>query len=853
MFRDEWRSRGGLGRARLTVRSVVDLTWTALRVRVGAGREHGISEEGMMTTRWIGLGLDVRTSLRALRRSPLFTVTATLSLAMGFGGVATVYSLADHMLLDPIEGVRAPDELVELTPSGLPYPVVQDFQQGVRGLTGVAAHRMRTVALELGSGAEARPVQAGVVSGNYFDLLGVAPARGRLLTPADTIQGASPVTVLSHAVWSELGERDDIVGSDVRINGASFRVVGVAPARFVGLRLWAHPAVWIPVESWPLASLGRTPDVHSRGWGWIAAVGRLAPGASLASATQEARVTAQRIATEHPENAGDLDDLGVSPARLRVADQAGGVLQPLLLALAGMALLALLAAAANVANLLLARATRRTRELAVRAALGAGRARLARLAFVECALLVAAGGLLGAGLSFLALRGLGAVTLPGGIRIGAGLSPDPRFMALAGALLLAVVVVAGLAPVLAASRASARMAGSDRSGGASPRSIRLRAGLAAIQVSAGVVLLAGTLLFGQSILNALRVDLGFDARRMAVVRIDASLFRDDLGSAGSALSRLLDDIRRQPGIDAASWSTVAPLTRDWEQESFDIVGRAWPNRKPTVEVNAVGGNFFAASGIPLLAGDPGAVRAPVRTPSVVVTEAMARRYWPGESPVGSHVVIMGMELQVVAVAADTRFHGFDADPTPTAFGLLPVLPSSSISIVARGPGAESLLGSVRGLARAVDTRLVVADQATGDSMVGLLLAPQRVGGAVALLFALLAIALSLTGVYGVVAYGVTARLREFGVRLTLGAGPGRVTGEVLRRNLGVMVGGVLLGVAVSLILTRLGAAYLFGVATSDALPALVAGLGVLVMATVAMWMPARRAGQVDPATVLAAE
>lgn len=850
MFRDEWRTRGHTRRATLVVRVGLDLVWTAVAVRLGC--TGGITErEGTMMT-WTGIGMDLRASMRALRHSPIFTATAVLSLALGFGGVATVYALADHILLDPISGVHAPDELVELTPGGLPYPVIQDFQ-GVRAFSGVAAHRMRTAALELGEGADARPVQVGVVSGNYFDVLGVSAARGRLLTSADTVPGAPPVAVLSHAVWTELGRPDAVVGSDIHINGTPFRVVGVAPTGFVGLRLQAQPAAWIPVESWPSVSLGRTPDVHSRNWGWIAAVARLAPGASIASATVEARDVAARIAREHPENESDLEKVSVEPARARVAEQAGAVLQPLFFALGGMALLALLAAAANVANLLLARSTRRTREMAVRAAIGAGRLRLARLAAVECVLLVLAGGATGVVLSMGALRLLAAVSFPEGIRIDAGLGPDLPFLALAGTLLLLVVLVAGLGPSLTAAGASADVAGSDRGGGGSPRGVRMRGILAAVQVAAGVVLLSATFLFGQSIVRALRVDLGFDASRMSVVGVDASLFKGDQAAASQAVTRLVEQVRALPGIDAASWSTVAPLTRDVEQESFDIVGRVWPEERPVIEVNSVGTDFFDASGIPLLEGNPGAVRGSVRTPVVVVTESMARRFWPGESPVGAHVVVMDTDLEVVGVAASTRFHGFDSDPVPMAYGILPAVPSRSASLLVRGAGAGSALAQVRGIARSVDPRLVVVDLATGKMMVDVLLAPQRLGGAAALLFALLALALSLTGVYGVIAYGVTARLREFGIRLTLGAEPARVAGEVVMRNAALLVVGVTVGVAAAVALTRVVAAYLFGVDTGDLGPAVLSGALVLVMALVATWLPARRAGQVDPASVLASE
>jgi predicted permease len=853
MFRDEWAARGATARVALGVRAIADVGWTAVaeRLRASAGTLGG----GVATMWGNGMQMDLRTSLRTLRRSPLFTLAAALSLALGVGGVATVYALADHLLLDPIRGVAAPDRLVELSERALPYPVVQDLQgEALRSFTGIAAHRMRTVALELGGGVEARPVQLGIVTGNYFDLLGVAPARGRLLSPADTVPGSALSAVLSHGLWTEMGSPPDVTGTDVRINGTPFRVVGVAPRGFSGLRLWAQPAVWIAVESWPAVSLGRTPDVHSRGWGWTAVVARLAPGVQVGAATDEVRAAGARIGRAHPENDGVLEDVALIPSRTQAAEQASAVLQPLLLALGGMSLLALFAAAANVANLLLARATRRARELAMRVALGAGRGHLARLVAIEGALLVGLGSALGVAISALALRLLGAVRLPGDIRIGAsGIAPDARVVLVGGALLVAVVAVSALAPMLTAMRVSAGLAGGDRSGGGAPKGVRLRRVLAGVQVAVGVVLLAGTLLFGQSIVRALSVDLGFDPTHMAVIGVDASLFRDGQDEAMVAVDRLLGEIRERPGVEAAAWSLTPPLSSGADQESFDIVGRAWPDRKPVVEVNAVGSDFFRASGIPLVAGDASAVEGSIAAPVVVVNESMAERYWPGISPVGSSVVIQDMAMQVVAVAADARFHGFGTDPEPTAYGVFLALPTPSRSLVVRGPGAEQVLRSVRGTVRAVDPRMVVTDVATGPRLVDFLLAPQRLGGTVALMFATLALSLCLTGVYGVVAYGVTARLREFGVRLTLGADPGRVAREVVRKNLAATLVGVLLGAGAAVALTRVAAAYLYGVGAGDLFAAGLASACVLGMALGAMWIPARRAGRVDPASVLALE
>ncbi len=851
MLRDEWRERGSGGRVVLLARAALDLAWTAVATRVGGG-DGAQRRRGTMT--WSDVGMDLRVSVRSLARARLFTLASVISLALGVGGVATVYGVADRLLLRPIVSVRDPGSLVEVGGLSISYPMVQDLDRFMGSTEGVAGHRMRTVALDPGSGVDPRPVSAGIVTGNYFQLLGVTADRGRLLVPEDNVEGAAPVAVLSHALWTELGAREDVLGTEIRANGTPFRIVGVAPPDFRGLRVGGEPAFWMTVESWPLISLGRTPDVHARGWGWIAAVARRRPGVTMATVTADARAAADRFAAEYPESAHDVEDFPVTPMRLRAALYPGSLLQPLLLALAGVVLLALLAAAANVANLLLSRATRRTRELAVRAALGADRFRLGRLLALETAVLVLLGAAAGFALAFVGLRALAAAPLGAFIGIGtAGLRPDGRLLLLGGAVFLVVMAVAGVAPAVTAARAGSLGAASDRSAGSGRQSLRLRSFLASVQVAVGVVLLAGTMLFGSSMLRALHVDLGIDPAGLGVVGLDRSLFRDDEAAAGQALARLVDAVGALPGVEAASWSTLWPLDTGLDSESFDIVGRAWEGKRPSVEVDAVGAGYFRTVGIPLVEGEGVSTPRPGQPPVAVVTEAMARRYWPGASPLGARLSIMHMEIEVVGVAADSRLHGFASDPPVLVYGVFPTLPSGDVAVVLRGPGVSTALRDVRRVAGSVDGRLVVSSVSTGPDLVRSLLAPQRMGGLVFLLFAALAVGLALTGVYGVVAFGVGARMREFGVRLTLGAEPGRVSGEVVRRNLAPVLGGVVAGAAASVALTRAAAAFLFGVSPRDALPAALAASLVLGISLVATWIPARRAGRVNPAEVLGAE
>ena len=235
------------------------------------------------------------------------------------------------------------------------------------------------------------------------------------------------------------------------------------------------------------------------------------------------------------------------------------------------------------------------------------------------------------------------------------------------------------------------------------------------------------------------VDLGFDPSRLAVVQVDRALFHDDQAAASQAFTHLVEAMRDAPGVEAASWSTVPPLSQGEDRESFEITGRTWPGLPPSVEVDAVGPDFFRASGIPLVAGDAAALRRLEGGLVGVVSEAMARQYWPGENPVGAHVRVMGMDVPVVAVAHDSRLHGYSSEPRPLLYGVLPAPPPGGVSLVLRGPDAKAALGSIRDLTRSVDRRLVVVEATTGPDLVGLLLAPQRVGGIVFLLFGVLAV------------------------------------------------------------------------------------------------------------------
>lgn len=847
MFAEEWRERRGLGRALWGARALVDLAVTSVAARVNHGEEGtGMERSGAGS----GLPSDVRSALRGLRRAPLFTTTAVLSLGLGTGGVATVYGLADRLLLRPLEGVEAPGELVEVVPGGLPWPFYQELAPELESLASLAVHRTRSVAVETGD--EPRPARLGLVSGDFFRTLGLRAAHGRLLTPSDEGSGGQPVAVLSHDRWTALGAPLDLERVPLRVNDVALEVVGVAPAGFDGLRLGSTPAVWTTVPVWDRMSLGRTPDTGRAGWGWLAYVGRLGPGTTIEGASAELSAVASRIAASDPAY-DRLDALTLVPARTRYAEAAGGALRPLLLGLGGVVALALLAAGANVANLVLARATRRRRELRVRAALGAEPRHLARLLLVESALLAGGGLATGVALAWLAGRGIGALELPGGLTLEeTGLRLDPALAVLAAGALAVVTLLVGVAPALLASRQGRPEPAGGRTSTGGRRALRLRSAFVAFQVAVGVVLLSGTSVLGGSVSRALDTDLGMDVSGLGVVTVDASLYQDDLPAASRALEGVLARLRDAPGVTAASWAGLPPLTPDAAIETVQVEGRPVPETRPVVEVNEVGPGFLEAAGIPLLRGR-GVDEETAASGGAVLSEAAARMLFADGDPLGARLRVMGTTVSVVGVVADVRFHGPATEVGPYLYLGRPDPPSSWVALVLRARDPRGALANARAVLAEADPRMVVVETATADDLTRDLVAAQSAAGLVLLLFAGLALVLALTGLWGVVAYGVDARLREFGVRLTFGAAPADVTRSVVGRNLLPVAGGVAVGAIASFSGARAASDLLYGSGSGAGMAVAIAAALVTVMATVAAWLPARRASRVNPAAVLTRE
>ena len=725
----------------------------------------------------------------------------------------------------------------------------------------MAGHRTRTAAVAVTDEATVRPV--GIVSGNYFPLLGVRAVLGRTLLPGDDRRGVrTPVAVLGHAAWQRLFAGDSgVLGRTVRLNGHPFTVVGVAPADFRGTRLANAAELWIPINAWPLTAVGEFAqlDIEDAGWGWMQLVGRLRPGAAVAGTQARARAFGATLAGEQPELAEALGEVVLAPARATAVQLGAGgpTAAQFVLLLAGTVGIALLIACANVASLLLARASRRRREMGVRLALGAGRGRIVRQLLTESLVVSLLGALAGLAVAFLAGRLLRQLALPGGLVPESGLTW--RMFGVSLLLALASALLFGLAPALQASRPELVTSLKDVGGMVRGARARLRSALVVAQLALSLLLLVGAGLFVRSLQAALSVETGYDVERLAAAQVNLSLQRYDSTRARHFYHALRERLAAAPGVEAVSFSLTAPLVAGGDGFGFRFPARgADTARRGVLSAAVVDDAFFRTMGVPLARGR-GFAATDVQGPpqALVVNEALARRYWPGEDALGQQVGFSTFTLTVVGIARDARYESLGEEPMPYAY-----LPLSSahpryadyMSVLVRASGDPApLVPLLRSSIRALDPAVpVLATDTYEQALAGQLLL-QRVAAAVLGLFGALTLVLASVGIYGVMAYLVAQRTREIGIRVALGATRGGVLRLVLGRSLLLVATGLALGSALAIGAAGVIADFLFDVGATDPMAL---GGAVLLLGGVAMlasWVPARRATRIEPTVALRSE
>jgi len=822
----------------------------------GACREIGRHREREVwwIERWTELRQDLVHASRQMRKAPLFTLIAILTLALGIGATTTIFSVVDAVVLRPLP-YPEPDRLMRLWETNpqtddfsVSDPNFLDWRHANRSFTDMAAIRSASLTL-VGDGEPVR-LNAAAVTASLFPLLGVQPALGRAFLPEeDRPGGASQVVVLSHRLWqSRFGADPGIVGRSLRLDGRSFTVLGVLPAGFNFLP-WAD--LWMPLA--PDAAADRTDK-------WLDVVARLKPGVSMTQARADLDGIGRRLAERYPESNRDWGVRIVSFPEWIVGPR---VTRTMLVLFAAVGLL-LLMACVNVSNLLLARASVRGREMGLRAALGAGRARLIRQLLTESVLLAGCGAVAGLGLAHGAVRLLKAIGPEGVPRLDE-IRLDGRVLAFTVAAALLTGLLFGLAPALQASRANlyALLQQGGRTALVAGR--RLRDALVVGELALAMVLVTGAGLMIGSFLRLQRVDAGFDPEGVLAVQVELPDREYPPERRIVALPEMLARIAALPGVQATGATNAPPFGAFRPNINFTVDGRETqgPEDFLSADWRAVTPGFFRTMGIPLRRGRlfteadrDGSLE------TVVISQALADRLWSGEDPVGRRILwggTGGHPLTIVGVVGDVRDVDLEAAPRSVLYLPYGQCPWAQMTLLIKTGLIKSegspagLTDAIRREIRAQDAHLPIPEiRPLGESLAGAVEAP-RFRMLLFALFATVALLLAVIGVYGVMSFAVAQRTREIGVRLALGARPWSVVALVLRRGLVLTCAGIALGWAVAFALTRFLASLLYGTAPTDAATFTTVALLLSAVATAAGLFPASRAAAVDPRLTFGAD
>ena len=824
---------------------------------------------------------DIKFAVRTLTKSPGFTAAAIVTLALGIGLNSAVFSLVNAVLLRPLP-VERPDELITvwnaetsdlLSHVPLAYPDYVDLRDAARSVAGLIAYAMVPLALDVGG--ESQMVIAQTVSGNYFDLLGVRAVVGRTFAPEESAaKGTHPVAVLSHAAWRRrFGGAADVIGKTVRLNGNAFTVIGVAPQEFTGVIRGFNPELWVPLMMIPAlqASGGlnvesgeavETPETLDRldrrrtRWLWV--MGRLRPQSTVEQARAELQLQGRRLQEQYPDTNKDRDVVVLPAGEVKFLPGVDSVLyatSAVLLALVGMILLI---TSAKVANMLLARAAARRREIAVRRSLGASRLRLVRQLLTESLLLALAGAALGLLLAGWSNAVVNRVELPLPVELALGLTLDWRVLAFT--LLVAGLAAAafGLAPALQSSRSELVSALKDESGTTSAGAgrHRLRNALVVVQVTLSMVLLIGAGLSLRSMLNAHRVDPGFEPRGLLEASLAPSLQGYDATRAEQFYRQLAERVAALPGVASVATASALPLSFDFNIDAVSAEGQEPSDRKdwPEVDTAQVGPGFFETMRIPILRGRGFDDRdRPGAAPVAIVNQTLAQRFWPGADPIGKRLRFESepQSREVVGVARSGKYRTLGEAPRPFVYRSAAQTELRDRTVLVRASGAPgALLSALRREIRQLDEKMPVTALRPVEEGLGVTLLLPRMGAALFGLFGVLGMILAAVGLYGVMAYMVSQRTREIGIRVAVGAQPRDILRLVLGGGLKLTAAGVALGIVGAIGLTRAIGVLLYGIRPTD--PITFIGVAVLLLGTAALacFVPARRAARTDPLIAL---
>ena len=824
---------------------------------------------------------DIRFAVRGLIRSPLFSVVAILSLALGIGANAAIFTLIDQMLLRKLP-VKAPEELVMLYQQGAhngsnmgqrmhSYPIYQAYQQRAEPLAEVLCRRLAEVSVSIDNQTER--LDAEMVSGNFFSMLGVPPALGRVFNSQedDQVYQGHPVVVLSYDYWVRRFSRDPgVVGRKILVNNYPMTIVGVSAAGFSGLDPARSPQIRVPIQMKPVA-------VPEWGWlhmddpraRWVQVFARLKPGWTVKSAeaplqTLFMQIRQQEMTLPSAKDWSQYAREQFMKGRLRVDTAAGGFsnlrndFSTPLIVLMCMVGLVLLIACANVANLLIARGFMRQKEIAVRLSLGASRGQLVRQMLVESLVLSCAGGVLGVALAVALTQGLLAFVPSDGHPMLIRATPDGRILAFTIGLTLLTGIVFGLLPALRASRPDPWTTLKDTVGSiaGTAGSLFLRKGLVAAQVTLSFLLLFGAGLFVRSLQNLRTADTGVALDNLVTFQLSPALSGYDSPRTVAFYDQLLDNLRALPGVKTAALASVSILAGDEWDSSMSVEGhQAKDGEDMQAFMNSLSPGYFAAMSIPVLEGrDFNRLDSKENGTTAIVNRKFADHFFPGASAVGRHVGFgtgprSKLNIEIVGVVANALYEGPREGIRRQVY--IPNWGKGGVTFYVRTTDASAAaFAAVRREVRKLDASMPVYATKTLEGQLDETLLTDRLIAMLAAGFGLLATVLASIGLYGVMAFVVARRRKELGIRLALGAEPGGVIWLVMKEVLLLLAIGLAIGVPAAMALGRLVASQLYGIEARDPWTATATLILLTLVSAAAGLIPAHRASRIDPILAL---
>ncbi len=813
-------------------------------------KEQYRDQRGLPLIDW--LMQDGRFAFRLMRKSPLFSFTAAGSLALSIGALTLAFSAVNAIVLKPLP-IADPGSVYQLQQGSMPtysFPDLRDLRDRL-DVAALAGHRISM--MNVGLEPEPAILWGYLVTGNYFELLGVTPAAGRFFTPAEDVRaGESTLAVLAHDTWqSRFGGRRDIVGSTISINGLPFTVVGVAPAGFHGTEIFYRPEIFVPMTMQAQIELGST-WLERRETENVMVVARLRPGVPRERASATIGTVVAQLSKEHPRNSaieGRLTRIGL------FGDALGGPARAFVWGLFGLGVLLMMTGCANLAGLLLARGNDRAREIALRTALGAGRSRIARQLLTESILLALCGGLGGAAIALGGTRLISAWRLPTELPVQLDLTADTVVLMFATLAAIVVGVVVGVAPARFASRLdlnrSLKSVAAVDIGG---RKFQGREVLVCMQVALCVVLLHASFLATRGLQRAATASLGWDPDGIVMAATELGLARYTAAQADAYIPRVTEEARSLPGVASATASNSMPLHIDQSNTTLFTVDETAPERGLSVSFFNVAPNYFATLQVPVREGrDFTRFDTREAPPVVIVNRAAAERLFGNSTAIGKQVRSGrgGTPMQIVGVVEDGKYRALAEERRGAIFR--PVtqtgFTSSMLIVRASTPGLVRP-ADLRQIIHRVDPTLPIRSEATGEQITAFPLFPYRAAVAALGLLGLIASGLLLSGLHAMLAYAVVKRRREIGIRMALGADRGGVMRAMLRRMFAIVAIGIAVGALLAAGSGPLVSSMVLGVSPGE--PALLAAIaGALAVITLLSSAgPLRRSVRVDPLTAL---